>query len=92
MKYVINTSYGSFYMSLTRLNKKYNLNLDPFDEETRINKGLISILENATPKMRGQLGLAVVEVPYNATDWRVEEYDGAEHIIAVVDGTLVDIY
>lgn len=89
MKYIVNTTYGSFYMTITRLNNKYGFNLDPWDEATRINKDLIHFVEQTPPE---KCALGVVEIPANATDWRVEEYDGSEHIIAVVDGKLVDIY
>lgn len=37
-------------------------------------------------------GLSVVEVPDNATDWKIFEYDGAEWIVCVIDGKLVEIY
>jgi hypothetical protein len=36
--------------------------------------------------------LKVVNIPDNATDWRIEEYDGLESIIYVVDGKMYDLY
>ena len=35
---------------------------------------------------------AIVEIPTDATDWAISEYDGKEHVIAVVNGKLVFIY
>ena len=32
--------------------------------------------------------LKVIEIPDNATDWDVEDYDGIERIVYVVDGKL----
>ena len=35
--------------------------------------------------------LQVVQIPENATDWELLEYDGWEEIFAVVDGKIVHI-
>ena len=35
--------------------------------------------------------LKVVEIPDDATDWELKEFDGMEQIIAVVNGKLVHI-
>jgi beta-glucanase (GH16 family) len=40
---------------------------------------------------KNNTGLAVVEIPDNATDWELEDYDGRESIIAVVDGKIIHI-
>ena len=32
--------------------------------------------------------LKVIEIPDNATDWDIEDYDGIERIVYVVDGKL----
>ena len=36
--------------------------------------------------------LKVVEIPDEATDWEIDEYDGSESIICVVDGKIRHIY
>ena len=35
--------------------------------------------------------LIAVEVPDDATDWEISDYDGREEIIAVVDGKIIHI-
>ena len=36
--------------------------------------------------------LRAVEIPEPATDWEIAEYDGYEHIIAVIDGKIKHIH
>ena len=36
--------------------------------------------------------LKVVEIPDEATDWKIDEYDGSESLIYVVDGKIQHIY
>lgn len=33
----------------------------------------------------------VIEIPEDATDWEIEEYDGKEWVICIVNGKLVEI-
>lgn len=95
MKYIINTTYGGFTIPtqvMEALNQKDN---DWDNADIRTNPHFIHWVEHHSAKLatKGRKSeLAVVEIPDNATDWRLEEYDGLESIIAVVDGKLVDIY
>ena len=88
MKIVINTCWGGFTLSkeATELYKqKTNINVDVEKlisyEIPRNDPVLIEIVEtlgdNASTKGSK---LQVVQIPDDATDWRIEEYDGWEHI------------
>lgn len=89
MKYVINTTWGGFSVPTEVCERlkcdPYCFNVDEFD--VRASSELIAWVE-AHPD--GDLG--VVNIPDNATDWEINEYDGLEHIIAVVDGKIVHRY
>lgn len=95
MKYIINTTYGGFtipteVMDYLNLHSHFETN-----EDIRTDPYFIDWIQNNRAKLalKGRTAeLAVVEIPDNATDWRLEEYDGLESIIAVIDGKLVDIY
>ena len=95
MKYIINRTYGGFtipdqVMEALELTSAYDV---PGD--MRMNPHFIHWVEHHSAELakKGRKSeLAVVEIPDNATDWRLEEYDGLESITAVVDGKLVDIY
>lgn len=95
MKYIINTTYGGFtipteVMDYLSLYSRYDTN-----EDIRTDPYFIDWVQNNRAKLatKGRKAeLAVVEIPDNATDWRLEEYDGLESITAVVNGKLVDIY
>ena len=79
MKIVINGDYGGFgygvSKEVTPLAKK----------ENRTNPQLIMWVETQPHKCGD---LRVVEIPNNATDWEINEYDGLEEIIYVVDGKI----
>lgn len=95
MKYIINTTYGGFSIPTEVMNY---LNLTShFDApgDVRTDPYFIDWVQNNRAKLatKGRKAeLAVVEIPDNATDWELEEYDGLESITAVVDGKLVHIY
>lgn len=60
-------------------------------EVDRMDPELIAAVE-AEEKVEGPFGrLTVVEIPEEATDWEVNDYDGMESITAVIDGKLVHI-
>lgn len=95
MKYIINSTYGGFtiptevmdYLNLEfRFDAPGDIRTDPY---------FIDWVQNNCAKLatKGRKSeLTVVEIPDNATDWELEEYDGLESITAVVDGKLVHIY
>ena len=87
MKIVINRCYGVFSLS-----KEAKADLGVFDEDevTRTDANLIFILEvEGTDYVSGRYSeLKVVEIPDEATDWEIQDYDGFEMIIYVLDGKL----
>ncbi len=83
MKIVINGDWGGF-----QLTKKvaHILGVWDFDDSdaVRMNPTLIKMLEEGQEIN----DLKVVEIPDNATDYMIREYDGNESVIYVVDGKL----
>ena len=89
MKVVINDCFGGFSIN-HEIAKKY------FDGEIYEIKPtdpiLISLIESGINCNGSCAELKVVEIPDNATDWRIIEHDGAEYIIYVVNGKMHSIY
>lgn len=88
MKIVINQCYGGY-----DLNDKYEEKADrlevSYDSDTmRTDPELIEEIENGTYEDASCSSLGVVEIPDNATDYEITEYDGLENIIYVVDGKI----
>lgn len=90
MKIVVNKCFGGFDISDDAarelgLSDKYYL-------VSRINKHLIKMVEENADRVSGPSAkLRVVEVPDNATDWKLNDYDGRETITYVVDGRLYHV-
>lgn len=85
MKIVINKCYGGFGVSeegLKMLNLKNDWDVDRTDER------LIELVESGVDVNGFCAKLEVVEIPDEATDWEISEYDGYEEIIYVVNGKL----
>lgn len=74
----------------TACNEWYNYKLDC--TEIRTNQILISelesLIENDFPVDRSSSCIEIVEIPDNATDWRLIDYDGVETLYYVVDGKI----
>ena len=91
MRLVINVCYGGFCLSE---GMAYNLGIeDVYDSSlmVRRNPHLIeAVLEDATYAGGRYAELRVVEIPDDATDFRIEEYDGYENVIYVKDGKIWD--
>ena len=86
MKLIVNACYGGFSISKEWAER---LGIDSHDsEELRYNAELISAIEAGEDVNGTHAELKVVELPENCTDHYVEEYDGAESVIYVVDGKL----
>lgn len=79
MKIVINTNYGGFGYGVSKeiatLAKRGN----------RASPQLIKLVETQPHKCGD---LKVVEIPNNTTDWIVNDYDGLETVVYVVDGKI----
>ena len=89
MKIVINACFGGFSLP-KEFCEKYNV--DGFDDEIeRTDERLVSFIESRGRTKEGCSMLVVEEIPDNATDYMITEYDGAESIIYVVDGKLEEI-
>jgi hypothetical protein len=85
MKLVINTTFGGFCLpdEFCELH-----GLERWDSVDRDQPELVSYVE-ARGKVQTFVGrLEVVEIPKEATDWELDEYDGQESITYVVDGKL----
>ncbi len=91
MKVAINSTYGGF--SLSDFAKK-ELGIEYDWDVSRTNPKLISFIEeHGYEACEGALcELKIVNVPDEATDWTISEYDGLEHIIYVLDGKLKSVW
>ena len=87
MKVVINRCYGGFSIPdryLERLGLKYR-----HDEIARTNPELVAIVEENGGMIEEWYScLRIAEVPDDATDYEINDYDGYESITYVVDGKL----
>lgn len=80
MKIVINNDYGGY--GCTWDNREYN-NIVKKYENDRTNPELVALVENNHID-----DLVVVEIPDGATDWDINEYDGLETVIYVLNGKI----
>ena len=83
-KIVINRPYGGFHLG-SGFVQAYDLK-SPYISIERDDKDLVAWVE-AHPDDNPDLH--VVEIPDEATDYTINEYDGAENVIMVIDGKLV---
>lgn len=89
MKIVINECYGGFGIKKEYLEK---LGVEYDSEIKRTNEKLIEMVETLGNEIADAFAdLKVVEIPDDATDWRIDEYDGAESVTYVQCGRLYDI-
>lgn len=82
MKMVINADYGGFGLGVAEQYEDWVCEL----ECDRFNAELIEFVENH-PDECGDL--AVINIPDEATDWEMDEYDGWESVIYVLNGKIV---
>ena len=84
MKIVINKCYGGFGLSKEAEElyvQKKNISGPLRGDILRNDSVLIEVVETLGDKASGIYSkLKVVEIPDDVTDWRIEEYDGWEHI------------
>ena len=86
MKLIINGCYGGFGIKDEVMER---LGLTSRDsEETRTNPDLIALIESGEDVNDRCANLVVVELPDDCTDYYIDEYDGLESVIYVVDGKL----
>ena len=84
MKMVINGTYGGFELPEDYAAVKTEGFVWDCSDDVRRDLDLIDIVES--DDYDGDL--EVVEIPEEATDYYIEEYDGAESVIFVVDGKI----
>lgn len=94
MKIVINVC-GGFRLSDEQIEELKRLGADDdfiddaeFGYVNRSNSKLVEAVKKHPNSDRNTTHLSVVDIPDNATDWTVEEYDGAERVLFVVDGKI----
>ena len=89
MKLVINTCFGGFRVK-PEIRKKYGLEkCDPwYSEDYHTDKKLIELIESGINCSDDCSELSVVEIPDEATDYYIVEYDGAESVLYVIDGKI----
>jgi len=84
MKIVINDCYGGFGLSEEAEElyvQKKNISGPLRGDILRNDSVLVEVVETLGDKASGIYSkLKVVEIPDDVTDWRIEEYDGWEHI------------
>jgi hypothetical protein len=84
MKIVINDCYGGFGLSEEAEElyvQKKNISGSLRGDILRNDSVLVEVVETLGDKASGIYSkLKVVEIPDDVTDWRIEEYDGWEHI------------
>lgn len=87
MELVINRCYGGFFLSELACEL---LALDsPYADIERDDYRLVALIRSLGKKANGRCAnLKVVEIPFEATDWHIDEYDGLESVVYVVDGKL----
>lgn len=86
MKMVINRCYGGFDVADW---VREELGIGEYDDIPRSDERLVKLVEADSEKASGGYSeLKVVEIPDEATDWDLTEYDGAEGVIYVLDGKL----
>ena len=89
MKIVVNKCFGSFKVNMETV-KKLNLET-PWDLECecdRTNSALIELMESGFDVNSDVSELVVVEIPDEATDYKIVETDGYEQLFYVLDGKI----
>jgi len=85
MKMVLNKCYGGFNIP-KELCEFFGCG--KYDEIDRDHPVLVEFVEKHGEYQEGLSRLRVVEIPSDATDWEVNEYDGFESVTYVVDGKI----
>ena len=88
MKIVINRRYGRFGISKSAA-EKLGISQYAFSGVSRTDERLVALVEeNSKDASDSFAKLCVVEIPEEATDWRIVEYDGMEYVLYVVNGKI----
>ena len=96
MKIAINVDYGGFTLSATaiKLVKEKGVEVNRWgDVENRADPKLIEVIEELGTEAAGQYStIGIVEIPDEATDFTIENYDGTEHVLYVLNGKIHHAY
>ena len=85
MKVVVNKCYGG--AKVEDWVSRY-LNIDPWDFD-RTDSRLIALIEEYGDTCSGtSSALCILDIPDDATDWQIWDYDGAETVIWVQNGKM----
>lgn len=83
---VLNKTWGGFALPKEFCEKH---NMSRYTDIARDDSRLIDFVQSHSGKYKGDgVILKVVEIPAEATDWEMDDYDGVETITYVVDGKL----
>lgn len=89
MRVVINVNFGGFSLP-EEFCEKYHM--DRYDNIDRTDERLIEFVMSHKNNVEVFCGrLVAEEIPDNATDYIITEYDGAESIYYVLDGKIYEI-
>ena len=92
MKIAINTVYGGFTLSAKaiELAKEKGVEVSRWgDVENRADPKLIEAIEEIGTEASGRYcSIGIVEIPEDATDFIIEEYDGRETVLYVHNGKI----
>ena len=84
---VVNKCWGGF--SLSELACETLGLSNPYEDIARDDYRLVATVRLLGEKANGRHArLEIVELPFETTDWHIEDYDGCETVIYVVDGKL----
>lgn len=86
MKLVINKEYGGFSLP-EEFCTQYNI--EEYEDIDRTDNRLIDFIENRGGCVEVYCGeLVIAEIPDESTDYYIDEYDGLETVIYVLDGKI----
>lgn len=88
MKIVLNECFGGFEVSQQAIDL---YGIEENDEDVlRTDERLIKAIEDRGTRWASTefSKLIIVEIPDEATDWKIFDYDGVESLICVVDGKI----
>lgn len=92
MKIVINRCFGGFSLSkkvLALLPFFFSDGIADDSKEFRSSPALVELIEKYGENANGSMAkLKIVEIPTEATDFEISNYDGMEHVIFVLDGQI----
>lgn len=88
IRFVLNKCYGGFSLSDAALSMLPN-DVDYCEYSHRGDEELLDVVETLGPNANGRhADLVIIEIPNNATDYEISEYDGLETLTYVVRGKI----